>query len=158
MTRKPKESAPKLLSIGDPITIRLPANTPVYVLDGLNHIKSQGSGQFSRIVTPHILQGLKDMLRPRDNTITVNIPKDNLSAEQIEWIESPVTQKMIVQLLLQSVNGNMESTFTNAISNTSEVQEIDKLDDVQTEDQKPSPQQYNDQAKRLAESMWEDQD
>jgi len=153
---------PKKLSAGDTIAIRLPQNTPVYVIDGLNEIKMQGGNTFSKHITPYMLKALQEMIRPKRNTITIDIPKDNLTQEQIAWIESPVTQQMIVQLLLQSAQGNLSAAVPLDASNLSQTAAAPESQSphikpaIVEEEKDQKPPTFNNNAMKRAKEMWEE--
>lgn len=164
----------KDLEPGSVIAFRLPSDTPDDLIAGLNRLKSEvGDRKMSATISPWILKAFSQMLYHSDS-LQINIPVNDLTADQKKWLDSPITQQMIIQLAYQLAQGSQVNTeshaqhklpsFSTQIHENGEKSKIPAfpLDENTTESdntikEKKKPE-YSDQALKMAKALWNDDD
>lgn len=153
----------KDLAPGSVIAFRLPSDTPDDLIAGLNRLKAEvGDRKMSATISPWIIKAFSQMLYHSDS-LQINIPVNDLTPEQKKWLDSPITQQMIVQLAYQLAQGSQVNTESQSQTklpafDTDSVVPVLPKDENTAAVKTKKPTEYSDQAINMAKSLWNDDD
>lgn len=90
---------------GKTISFRLPADTPLHVLEELTKRKGKLGRKFSSDIAPIFIEAISQQVLDNEKCEQVIIPLPaGLTEEQKEWINHAHTKSLLSQLLYQVVN------------------------------------------------------
>ncbi|MFC4766545.1 hypothetical protein [Effusibacillus consociatus] len=88
------------IGVGQVISFRLPADTPIHVIEFLNHLKETEGRGFSKKIGQMFITGVNQELASRQPNVLIPLPQP-LSTEQQHWLNHSVTQEFIGKLICQ---------------------------------------------------------
>jgi hypothetical protein len=107
---------------GQPVTFRIPSDTPDHILKYLQQLKEKEKRNFSSKVAEFVMNGVNGSLSEQRETLTIPLPK-RLSKAQRDWLKhehsEAVLSSIVYQLLCDPVR--TASLFASLNSNALEI-------------------------------------
>lgn len=97
----------KPVEAGDPVSFRLPVNTPIEVLNHLTNLK--GSGEFGKECSRVFINAIQEKISDAP-MISLELP-EALPPEKQQWIESKESQRIIGKWLHQLLTEKSTTTI-----------------------------------------------
>lgn len=89
------------LEPGKTISFRLPNHTPSHVITYLNKLKKTEGRKFSSKIAPLFVDAIDDRITKKDSD-NYSLPlSENLSKEEMQWLENKHTKALISQIVLK---------------------------------------------------------
>jgi hypothetical protein len=89
------------LEPGKTISFRLPNHTPSHVITYLNKLKKTEGRKFSSKIAPLFVDAIDDLIIQTDSD-NYSLPlSENLSKEEMQWLENKHTKALISQIVLK---------------------------------------------------------
>ncbi|PEJ58608.1 hypothetical protein CN692_10085 [Bacillus sp. AFS002410] len=114
----------KELMRGQPITFRIPSDTPDQIVKQLRHLKETERRNFSSKIAEFVMDGVNNSLSKQKQTITIPLPK-SLSKAQKDWLKHEHSEALlgniVYQLLMDPIR--TASLLTSINSNSLEIDE-----------------------------------
>ncbi|MDX8345393.1 hypothetical protein [Rossellomorea sp. YZS02] len=90
----------KGMSRGQPITFRLPSDTPDHVLKHLQKLKETEKRNFSSKIAELVLNGVNDTISKQREAITIPLPK-GLDKSQRDWLKHEHSEALLGSIVYQ---------------------------------------------------------
>jgi hypothetical protein len=126
---------------GQPITFRLPSDTPDHIIRQLQKLKETERRNFSSKMAEFILEGVSQSLTKEKETVTIPLPKQ-LSKEQRNWLKHAHSEAMLGSIVYQLLANPVRATSLLASLNSNALDINDAL----------YLQENNDNSKRIVEN------
>ncbi|WP_028401744.1 hypothetical protein [Ectobacillus panaciterrae] len=107
---------------GQPITFRIPSDTPEHILKHLQHLKKTQKRNFSSEVAELVINGVSSSLSKHRETLTIPLPK-GLSKAQRDWLKHEHSEALLGSIVYQLLANPVRtaSLFTSLNSNALEI-------------------------------------
>ncbi|NEU30515.1 hypothetical protein GN156_06920 [bacterium LRH843] len=107
---------------GQPITFRIPSDTPDHILKHLQQLKEVEKRNFSSTIASLVVHGLNDSLAKQRETITIPLPKA-LTKEQRDWLKHEHSEALLGSIVYQLMADPIRtaSIFASLNSNALEI-------------------------------------
>lgn len=110
--------------MNNPVSFRLPPDTPESVIEYLTELKGREGRGYSRRIASIFINGVNEEINSTGEKLVINLPGE-LTKEQREWLNNPMTKKMLGQWIFQLLNESNKPISMGIV----EVKE-DKADEV----------------------------
>jgi hypothetical protein len=109
---------------GQPITFRIPSDTPEHILQHLQYLKKTQKRNFSSEVAELVINGISNSLSKHRETLTIPLPK-GLSKAQRDWLKHEHSEALLGSIVYQLLANpaRTASLFTSLNSNALEIDE-----------------------------------
>lgn len=107
---------------GQPITFRIPSDTPEHILKHLQYLKKTQKRNFSSEVAELVINGVSSSLSKHRETLTIPLPK-GLSKAQRDWLKHEHSEALLGSIVYQLLANPVRtaSLFTSLNSNALEI-------------------------------------
>jgi hypothetical protein len=109
---------------GQPITFRIPSDTPEHVLKILQQLKKTERRNFSSKIAEFVMSGVSDSISRQRETLTIPLPK-GLSKAQRDWLKHEHSEALLGSIVYQLLANPVRtaSLFASLNSNALEIDE-----------------------------------
>ncbi|MEK5521161.1 MULTISPECIES: hypothetical protein [Heyndrickxia] len=108
---------------GQPITFRLPSDTPDHILRHLERMKETERRNFSSKIAEMVLAGVGQSLSKHRETLTIPLPK-RLNKAQRSWLKHEQSQALLGSIVYQLLTDPVKTASLIASINQGSVEEI----------------------------------
>ncbi|KYD07893.1 hypothetical protein MXL46_12780 [Heyndrickxia sporothermodurans] len=108
---------------GQPITFRLPSDTPDHILRHLEQMKETERRNFSSKIAELVLAGVGQSLSKHRETLTIPLPK-GLNKAQRSWLKHEQSQALLGSIVYQLLTDPVRTASLIASVNQDSVEEI----------------------------------
>ncbi|KPL58218.1 hypothetical protein [Rossellomorea vietnamensis] len=114
----------KGMSRGQPITFRLPSDTPDHVLKHLQKLKEKEKRNFSSKIAELVLNGVNDTISKQREAITIPLPK-GLDKSQRDWLKHKHSEALLGSIVYQLLSNPVRtaSLLASLSSNSLDINE-----------------------------------
>ncbi|TMU83928.1 hypothetical protein FGG79_17410 [Bacillus sp. BHET2] len=114
----------KGMSRGQPITFRLPSDTPDHVLKHLQRLKETEKRNFSSKIAELVLNGVNDTISRQREAITIPLPK-GLEKSQRDWLKHEHSEALLGSIVYQLLSNPVRtaSLLASLSSNSLDINE-----------------------------------
>ena len=114
----------KELMRGQPITFRIPSDTPDQIVKQLQHLKESERRNFSSKIAEFVIDGVNHALSKQKQTITIPLPK-SLTKAQKDWLKHEHSEALLGSIVYQLLTNPVRtaSLLTSINSNSLEIDE-----------------------------------
>ncbi|MEH7347935.1 hypothetical protein [Gottfriedia acidiceleris] len=114
----------KELTRGQPITFRIPSDTPDQIIKHLQQLKQSERRNFSSKIAEYVLSGVNDSLSKQRQTITIPLPK-SLDKAQRDWLKHEHSEALLGSIVYQLLSNPIRtaSLITSLNSNSLAIEE-----------------------------------
>lgn len=114
----------KELTRGQPITFRIPSDTPDQIIKHLQRLKENERRNFSSKIAEFVINGVNDSLSKQRQTITIPLPK-SLNKAQRDWLKHEHSEALLGSIVYQLLTNPIRtaSLITSLNSNSLEIEE-----------------------------------
>ena len=114
----------KGMSRGQPITFRLPSDTPDHVLKHLQKLKETEKRNFSSKIAELVLNGVNDTISKQREAITIPLPK-GLDKSQRDWLKHEHSEALLGSIVYQLLSNPVRtaSLLASISSNSLDINE-----------------------------------
>jgi hypothetical protein len=114
----------KGMSRGQPITFRLPSDTPDHVLKHLQKLKETEKRNFSSKIAELVLNGVNDTISKQREAITIPLPK-GLDKSQRDWLKHEHSEALLGSIVYQLLSNPVRtaSLLASLSSNSLDIDE-----------------------------------
>jgi hypothetical protein len=114
----------KGMSRGQPITFRLPSDTPDHVLKHLQKLKETEKRNFSSKIAELVLNGVNDSISKQREAITIPLPK-GLDKSQRDWLKHEHSEALLGSIVYQLLSNPVRtaSLLASLSSNSLDIDE-----------------------------------
>jgi hypothetical protein len=109
---------------GQPITFRIPSDTPDHILKHLQRLKEIERRNFSSKIAELVMSGVNDSLSKQRETITIPLPK-GLNKAQRDWLKHEHSEALLGSIMYQLLADPVRtaSIFASLNSNALEIED-----------------------------------
>lgn len=109
---------------GQPITFRIPSDTPDQIVKQLQHLKESERRNFSSKIAEFVIEGVNHALSKQKQTITIPLPK-SLSKAQKDWLKHEHSEALLGSIVYQLLTNPVRTAalLTSINSNSLEIDE-----------------------------------
>ncbi len=109
---------------GQPITFRIPSDTPDHILKHLQRLKEVERRNFSSKIAEFVLSGVNSSLSKQRETITIPLPK-GLNKAQRDWLKHEHSEALLGSIMYQLLADPIRtaSIFASLNSNALEIED-----------------------------------
>ncbi|MFC3886337.1 hypothetical protein ACFOU2_23750 [Bacillus songklensis] len=109
---------------GQPITFRIPSDTPDHILKHLQRLKETERRNFSSKISEFVMNGVSDSLSKQRETITIPLPK-GLNKAQRDWLKHEHSEALLGSIVYQLLSDPIRtaSLFTSLNSSALEIED-----------------------------------
>ncbi|NMH70711.1 hypothetical protein HF072_18170 [Bacillus sp. RO3] len=114
----------KGMSRGQPITFRIPSDTPDHVLKHLQKLKETEKRNFSSKIAELVLNGVNDTISRQREAITIPLPK-GLDKSQRDWLKHEHSEALLGSIVYQLLSNPVRtaSLLASLSSNSLDIDE-----------------------------------
>ncbi|MEE6452352.1 hypothetical protein RAH41_17445 [Gottfriedia acidiceleris] len=114
----------KELTRGQPITFRIPSDTPDQIIKHLQQLKQSERRNFSSKIAEYVISGINDSLSKQRQTITIPLPK-SLDKAQRDWLKHEHSEALLGSIVYQLLSNPIRtaSLITSLNSNSLAIEE-----------------------------------
>ncbi|WP_088012608.1 hypothetical protein [Gottfriedia acidiceleris] len=114
----------KELTRGQPITFRIPSDTPEQIIKHLQQLKQSERRNFSSKIAEYVISGINDSLSKQRQTITIPLPK-SLDKAQRDWLKHEHSEALLGSIVYQLLSNPIRtaSLITSLNSNSLAIEE-----------------------------------
>ncbi|RKD22905.1 hypothetical protein BEP19_11760 [Ammoniphilus oxalaticus] len=143
---------------GQPITFRVPSDTPDHILKHLGHLKKTEKRNFSSKIAEFVLNGVSDSKSKQRETLTIVLPK-GLSKTQRDWIKHEHSEALLGSIVYQLLADPVRAASLLATLN-SRALDIDEALYLQEEtvNHEPIPETVKLEEQQIEERLDDDLD
>jgi hypothetical protein len=102
---------------GKAITLRLPSDTPDYIIKHLQKLKETERRNFSSTIAAFVLEGVSTSLSKERETLTIPLPRQ-LSKEQRSWLKHSHSEALLGSIVYQLLSDPVRATSILASLNS----------------------------------------
>ncbi|PGS55235.1 hypothetical protein [Bacillus sp. AFS041924] len=123
----------KELTRGQPITFRIPSDTPDQIIKHLQQLKQNERRNFSSKIAEYVLSGVNESLSKQRQTITIPLPK-GLDKAQRDWLKHEHSEALLGSIVYQLLSNptRTASLITSLNSNSLAIEEALYLQEEET--------------------------
>lgn len=107
----------KELTRGQPITFRIPSDTPNHILKHLQLLKESERRNFSSKIAEFTLRGVKDEISIKNETITIPLP-NRLNKTQRDWLKHEQSEALLGSIVYQLLSDPIRTISLLTSSNS----------------------------------------
>ncbi|MEW9671701.1 hypothetical protein [Ammoniphilus sp. 3BR4] len=109
---------------GQPITFRIPSDTPDHILKYLQQLKNTERRNFSSKIAEFVMSGVSGSISKHRETITIPLPK-GLSKAQRDWLKHEHSEALLGSIVYQLLTNPVRtsSLFASLNSSALEIEE-----------------------------------
>ncbi|RXT08826.1 hypothetical protein [Ammoniphilus sp. CFH 90114] len=109
---------------GQPVTFRIPSDTPEHILRTLQQLKKTERRNFSSKIAEFVINGVSGSISRQRETLTIPLPK-GLSKAQRDWLKHEHSEALLGSIVYQLLANPVRtaSLFTSINSNALEIDE-----------------------------------
>lgn len=109
---------------GQPITFRIPSDTPDHILKLLHQLKKTERRNFSSKIAEFVMSGVSETISRQRETLTIPLPK-GLSKAQRDWLKHEHSEALLGSIVYQLLANPVRTTslFASLNSNALEIDE-----------------------------------
>lgn len=109
---------------GQPITFRIPSDTPDHILKCLQQLKNTERRNFSSKIAEFVMSGVSGSISKHRETITIPLPK-GLSKAQRDWLKHEHSEALLGSIVYQLLTNPVRtsSLFASLNSSALEIEE-----------------------------------
>ncbi|MDQ0244957.1 hypothetical protein J2S09_002528 [Bacillus fengqiuensis] len=109
---------------GQPITFRIPSDTPDHILKHLQRLKEIERRNFSSKIAEFVMSGVNDSLSKKRETITIPLPK-GLNKAQRDWLKHEHSEALLGSIMYQLLSDPIRtaSIFASLNSHALEIED-----------------------------------
>lgn len=124
----------KELTRGQPITFRIPSDTPDQIIKHLQQLKQNEKRNFSSKIAEYVMSGVNDSLSKQRQTITIPLPK-SLDKAQRDWLKHEHSEALLGSIVYQLLSNPIRtaSLITSLNSNSLAIEEALYLQEEENE-------------------------
>ncbi|MES9681916.1 hypothetical protein CN514_05195 [Bacillus sp. AFS001701] len=124
----------KELTRGQPITFRIPSDTPDQIIKHLQQLKQSERRNFSSKIAEYVISGVNDSLSKQRQTITIPLPK-SLDKAQRDWLKHEHSEALLGSIVYQLLSNPIRtaSLITSLNSNSLAIEEALYLQEAMNE-------------------------
>lgn len=111
---------------GQPITFRIPSDTPEHLLKHLRQMKKTERRNFSSKIAEFVLSGVSGSLSRQQETLTIPLPK-GLSKAQRDWLKHEHSEALLGSIVYQLLTNPVRTASLFASLNSSALEIDDAL-------------------------------
>ncbi len=112
------------MSRGNPITFRIPSDTPDHILKHLQKLKETEKRNFSSKIAELVVNGVNESLSKKRETITIPLPR-GLEKSQRDWLKHEHSEALLGSIVFQLLS-NPVRTASLLASLSSSALDIDE--------------------------------
>ncbi|PGZ94561.1 hypothetical protein [Bacillus sp. AFS029533] len=114
----------KELTRGQPITFRIPSDTPDQIIKHLQQLKQSERRNFSSKIAEYVISGINESLSKQRQTITIPLPK-SLDKAQRDWLKHEHSEALLGSIVYQLLSNPIRtaSLITSLNSNSLAIEE-----------------------------------
>ncbi|PGM59254.1 hypothetical protein [Bacillus sp. AFS053548] len=114
----------KELTRGQPITFRIPSDTPDQIIKHLQQLKQSERRNFSSKIAEYVISGINDSLSKQRQTIAIPLPK-SLDKAQRDWLKHEHSEALLGSIVYQLLSNPIRtaSLITSLNSNSLAIEE-----------------------------------
>lgn len=120
----------KELTRGQPITFRIPSDTPNHILKHLQSLKESERRNFSSKIAEFTLRGVNDEISIQKETITIPLP-NRLNKAQRDWLKHEQSEALLGSIVYQLLSDPIRTvsllTSLNSGSTTYRYEQNDEI-------------------------------
>ncbi|BCB06038.1 hypothetical protein [Bacillus sp. KH172YL63] len=147
----------KGMSRGQPITFRLPSDTPDHVLKHLQKLKETEKRNFSSKIAELVLNGVNDTISRQREAITIPLPK-GLEKSQRDWLKHEHSEALLGSIVYQLLSNPVRtaSLLASLSSNALDIDEALYLQEESAAGNEPSHEWHIEQVIEESEEEVDD--
>ncbi|HWO97527.1 MAG TPA: hypothetical protein VNM45_14565 [Bacillus sp. (in: firmicutes)] len=111
---------------GQPITFRIPSDTPDHILKQLQRLKETERRNFSSKIAEFVMNGVNDSLSKQREVITIPLPK-GLSKAQRDWLKHEHSEALLGNIVYQLLSDPIRTASILASLNSNALEIDDAL-------------------------------
>lgn len=111
---------------GQPITFRIPSDTPDHILKQLQRLKETERRNFSSKIAEFVMSGVNDSLSKQREVITIPLPK-GLSKAQRDWLKHEHSEALLGNIVYQLLSDPIRTASILASLNSNALEIEDAL-------------------------------
>ena len=111
---------------GQPITFRIPSDTPDHILKHLQRLKEIERRNFSSKIAEFVMNGVNDSLSKQREVITIPLPK-GLSKAQRDWLKHEHSEALLGNIVYQLLSDPIRTASILASLNSNALEIEDAL-------------------------------
>ncbi|HBZ08899.1 MAG TPA: hypothetical protein DEO65_03305 [Bacillus bacterium] len=148
---------------GQPITFRIPSDTPDHILKQLQRLKETERRNFSSKIASIVMAGVSESLTKQRETLTIPLPR-GLSKEQRDWLKHEHSEALLGNIVYQLLSDPVRavSILASLNSNSLEIDEALYLQEeaasLEEDHLEPQPSEENELTDSRRQSDIDDLD
>lgn len=111
---------------GQPITFRIPSDTPDHILKHLQKLKETERRNFSSKIASVVMSGVSESLAKQRETLTIPLPRA-LSKEQRDWLKHEHSEALLGNIVYQLLSDPVRAVSILASLNSNALEIDDAL-------------------------------
>ncbi len=111
---------------GQPITFRIPSDTPDHILKQLQRLKETERRNFSSKIASIVMAGVSESLTKQRETLTIPLPR-GLSKEQRDWLKHEHSEALLGNIVYQLLSDPVRAVSILASLNSNSLEIDDAL-------------------------------
>ncbi|VEF46260.1 Uncharacterised protein [Bacillus freudenreichii] len=111
---------------GQPITFRIPSDTPDHILKHLQNLKETERRNFSSKIASIVMAGVGESLTKQRETLTIPLPR-GLSKEQRDWLKHEHSEALLGNIVYQLLSDPVRAVSILASLNSNALEIDDAL-------------------------------
>lgn len=137
---------------GQPITFRVPSDTPDHILKHLQKLKETERRNFSSKIASIVMAGVSEALTKQRETLTIPLPR-GLTKEQRDWLKHEHSEALLGNIVYQLLSDPVRavSILASLNSNALEIDDALYLQEEAAAIQEEQPRVEHSEEKNLIE-------
>ncbi len=111
---------------GQPITFRIPSDTPDHILKQLQRLKETERRNFSSKIASIVMSGVSETLTKQRETLTIPLPR-GLTKEQRDWLKHEHSEALLGNIVYQLLSDPVRAVSILASLNSNALEIDDAL-------------------------------
>ncbi len=111
---------------GQPITFRIPSDTPDHILKQLQKLKEKERRNFSSKIASIVMDGISESLTKQRETLTIPLPR-GLTKEQRDWLKHEHSEALLGNIVYQLLSDPVRAVSILASLNSNALEIDDAL-------------------------------
>jgi hypothetical protein len=112
---------------GQPITFRVPSDTPDHIVKYLQQLKETERRNFSSKMAEYVINGVNQSYSKQKETITIPLP-NGLNKAQRDWLKHEQSQALLGSIVYQLLSDPVRTASLISSMNPSEIEMKDYID------------------------------
>ncbi|MET3193099.1 hypothetical protein [Bacillus sp. OAE603] len=119
----------KELTRGQPITFRIPSDTPNHILKHLQSLKESERRNFSSKIAEFTLRGVNDEISIQKETITIPLP-NRLNKAQRDWLKHEQSEALLGSIVYQLLSDPIRTVSLLTSLNSGAIYTYEQNDEI----------------------------